>query len=268
MRYFLLLLVLGLVTGAVVFQFKAFEKRSTFFPDKQVEYYPGDIGLEYKEVYFQASDKVTINAWFVKCPGAYHTILFCHGNAGNISHRLDKLKFFHSLGCNILIFDYRGYGKSRGVPSEAGFYRDVYAAYQYLLSQGLEPKQIIGYGESIGGAVIIDLAGGNDLGGMIIDSTFSSARDMAGVIFPYLPAWIISSRWDSESKVKSILCPKLFIHSREDEIVPYRLGKKVFDSAVSPKEFIEIRGNHNYGFFEAEEILKEKIGGFIKGIEK
>ena len=164
----------------------------------------------------------------------------------------------------MFIFDYRGYGKSKGNPSEKGLYADTRAAYDYLISQGITADKIIGYGESLGGAIIIDLASKNTMRALIIDSSFSSVKDMIKSIYPFLPHWIFVSRFDSISKIKSTAIPKLIIHSVNDEIVPYRLGKKLYDEACSPKEFLEIRGAHNSNFFESEDILSQKIGDFIK----
>jgi fermentation-respiration switch protein FrsA (DUF1100 family) len=231
---------------------------------KELEYSPQEFGLAYEEVFFRTSDNVEINGWFLPAKDAHYTVLFCHGNAGNISHRLEKLKFFHDLTCNVFIFDYRGYGRSRGRPSEKGLYQDVKGAYDYLLSQKITPEKIVGYSESIGGAVIIDLASKQKLGGLIIDSAFTNSEDMVKLIYPFLPYWVFSSRWDSLNKIKSVTAPKLIIHSINDEIVPYKLGVKLYDFAPQPKEFLQIRGGHNSCFFESKDILREKIAGFLK----
>ncbi|MDP3732105.1 MAG: alpha/beta hydrolase, partial [Candidatus Omnitrophota bacterium] len=218
--------------------------------------------------FLETPDKIELNGWFVPTKDATYTIFFCHGNAGNISHRMEKLKFFQELGANIFIFDYRGYGRSKGVPSEKGLYNDVQGAYNYLLSRKILPEQIIGYGESIGGAVIIDLASRNRLAALIIDSAFSNFKDMVKTVYPFLPYWVLASRWDSLSKIRAITVPKLIIHSINDEIVPYKLGRKLFESAPEAKEFLKIRGGHNSSFFESEQILREKIADFLKRLSK
>lgn len=257
------LLLLCIAIGLMVIYLRYIERRSLFYPMKEIEFLPRQIGLNYEDIFFKTSDNVNINGWFISNPNARYTILFCHGNAGNISHRLEKLKFFHELGCDIFIFDYRGYGKSKGKPSEKGMYLDVQGAYDYLLSRKISPEQIIGYGESIGGAISIDLASKNRLGGLITDSTLSSSKDMIKIIYPFLPYWIFSSRLDSINKIKSIKIPKLIIHSVNDEIVPYKLGQRLFENADDPKEFLQIHGGHNSCFFESEVILKEKIANFL-----
>jgi fermentation-respiration switch protein FrsA (DUF1100 family) len=244
------------------------EKRSLFYPAKEIEYLPRDFKMDFEDVSFKAPDNLELNGWFVPAKDAAYTILFCHGNAGNISHRLEKLRFFQELGCNVFIFDYRGYGRSKGAPSEKGLYNDVQGAYNYLLSRRIAPQQIIGYGESIGGAVIIDLASKHRLAALIIDSAISNAKDMVRTLYPFLPYWVFSSRWDSLSKIRLITAPKLMIHSINDEIVPFKLGSKLFESALQPKEFLQIRGGHNSCFFESEDILNKKIADFLKGLPK
>ena len=257
-------LSLFIAVALVVIYLRYIEKRSLFYPAREIEYLPGELGMDFEDVFFKTPDNLELNGWFVPTKDAAYTILFCHGNAGNISHRLEKLKFFQELGNNVFIFDFRGYGRSKGAPSEKGLYNDVQGAYNYLLSRKIAPEQIIGYGESIGGAVIIDLVFQNRLGGLIIDSSISNAKDMVKIIYPFLPYWVFSSRWDSVNKIRSITIPKLIIHSINDEIVPYKLGRKLFESAPEPKDFLQIRGGHNSCFFESEHILKEKIADFLK----
>lgn len=252
------------IIAIIITYVRYIERKTIFFPSKEIEYTPKELGLEFEEIFFKTKDNLELWGWFLPAQNAQYTVLFCHGNAGNISHRIEKLRFFHDLGLNIFIFDYRGYGKSKGKPSEKGLYRDAKAAYDYLLSRNSKVDQIIGYGESLGTAVIIDLASNEKLYCLIIDSAISSAKDMAKIIYPFLPYWIISTKLDSLNKVKTIKIPKLFIHSVNDEIVPYKLGRKLFTAASEPKEFLEIHGGHNSNFFECEGILKERITDFIK----
>ena len=263
-RVLLQILFLLIAASLILFYLRYIERRTIFYPTKDVELSPSYVGLNYEDIFFESPDSIELNGWFLSAPMSRFTVLLCHGNAGNISHRIEKLKFFHELGCNVFIFDYRGYGKSKGSPSENGLYSDAQGAYYYLLSRKINPEQIIGYGESIGGAVIIDLAAKQKLAALIIDSSLTNAKDMVKVAYPFLPYWIFVSRWDSTSKVKPITIPKLFIHSMNDEIVPYKLGRKLFEAASEPKEFLQIHGGHNSCFFESDEILKEKISSFLK----
>ncbi len=253
-----------IILALFVIYLRYIEKRSLFYPAREIEYLPGELGMDFEDVFFKTPDNLKLNGWFVPTKDAAYTILFCHGNAGNISHRLEKIKFFQGLGCNIFIFDYRGYGRSKGAPSEKGLYNDAQGAYNFLLSRKIHPEQIIGYGESIGGAVIIDLASKNRLAALIIDSAFSNSKDMVNILYPFLPYWLLSSRWDSLNKIRTITAPKLIIHSINDEIVPYKLSRKLFESAPHPKEFLQTRGGHNSSFFESEQVLREKISDFLK----
>lgn len=262
------ILLIFIILALFVMYLRFMERRTLFYPTKEIEYNPKEFGLNFEDIFFKTPDNIELNGWFISNPNARHTILFCHGNAGNISHRMEKSKFFHDLGENVFVFDYRGYGRSKGRPNENGLYLDVQGAYNYLLSRNIAPEQIIGYGESIGGAIIIDLAYKNRIKALISDSAPSSAKDMIKVLYPYLPYQFFSLRLDSLNKIKSIKIPKLIIHSINDEIVPFKLGKKLYDYAAEPKEFLQVRGGHNSCFFESEALLKEKIADFLKRLSK
>jgi len=256
-----------LFTAIVIFllaqYLRYFERHSIFFPMKEMKCFPSDMGIEYEDIYFQAQDKAILNGWFVPCEGANYTLLFCHGNAGNLGHRLEKIRFFHDLGLNVFIFDYRGYGRSQGKPSEKGIYLDAQAAYEYLIFRRIPAQRIISYGESIGGAVAIDLASRNNVGALIVGDTMTSSREMVEEFFVLIPYWIFSSRFDSIKKIKKIMVPKLLAHSINDEIVPYSLGRRLFEAAPAPKEFLKIRGGHNSCFFESKDIIQQKIADFL-----
>ena len=261
-----LFISLCLAAGACLFFLRYIETRTLFYPTKDVASFPDRANLEFEDVFFKTTDNLTLNGWYVPSKGAVTTILFCHGNAGNISHRIEKLKFFHDLGCNIFVFDYRGYGRSQGRPSEKGFYNDAKAAYEWLLFRGIASSQIIGYGESIGGAVMVDLASKEKMKAVILDSTLTSVKDLIARAYPFLPYWVFYSRFDSETKIKSVKVPKLMIHSQNDEIIPFAIGRKLYEVSPEPKEFFQIHGGHNSCFYESQESLREKIGNFISRI--
>jgi fermentation-respiration switch protein FrsA (DUF1100 family) len=242
------------------------EKHTLFYPTKEIDFSPKENGLDFEDVFFKSSGKQKLNGWFIPAAAAKYTIFFCHGNAGNISHRMEKISFFNRLGCNVFIFDYRGYGLSKGNPSERNLYLDAKSAYDYLLSRGIKENQIIGYGESLGSAVIIDVAYRNKMRALIVEGGFSSGKDMAAHAFPFLPYWVFSIRLDSAGKIKSIDIPKLIIHSINDEIVPYRLARKLFEAAAEPKEFLQVSGGHNTCFYDSEAFLKEKVADFLNRI--
>ncbi|MCX5703799.1 MAG: alpha/beta hydrolase [Candidatus Omnitrophica bacterium] len=257
------IIILFLFFGLVLIYLRYIERQTLFHPAKEIEFSPNELGLSFEDIFFKTPDGFKLNGWFIPSKDAKHTILFCHGNAGNISHRLQKMNFFHQLGCNIFIFDYRGYGRSVGSPYEGGLYLDAKAAYDYLLSRSIAPRQIIGYGESLGGAVIIDLASKHKALALIVESSFSSAKDMASCVYPFIPYGVFASRFDSLNKIKTVTIPKLIIHSLNDEIVPYGLARKLYTSAASPKEFLQISGPHNSCFYDSEKLLKERIAGFL-----
>ncbi|MFC1576379.1 alpha/beta hydrolase [Candidatus Omnitrophota bacterium] len=243
------------------------ERHSIFYPMKEMSFIPSDIGLAYEDIYFTTSDNKELNGWFVPGKDDGTTLIFAHGNAGNISHRLDKLRIFNELGVNVFIFDYRGYGKSEGVPSENGVYKDIEAAYYYVVNvKGIPPEEIILYGESIGGAPCIYLAGKSKVRALITEETFTSVKDMARVIYPFMPSILFSNRFNALAKIKEVTCPKLFIHSIDDEIVPFRLGEKLFNAAPEPKKFLKIHGSHNTAFLDAEKEYKEGLKSFLREV--
>lgn len=260
LRYLLYIAVILLIllTGL-----RYVEKRSIYFPAKDIQLDPSFIGLPYEEVFFDAPGGM-LCGWLVPSKNKdSHILLFCHGNAGNVSHRLEKIQIFSGLGAGVFIFDYRGYGRSAGRPSENGLYEDAGAAYDYLISRGCPEEKIIAYGESIGGAVVVDLASRQKVSAIITEGAFSSAKDMIRLSYPFLPYFIFAARFDSLSKIKALAIPKLVIHSVDDEIVPYHLGERLFGAACPPKEFLKLRGVHNTAFLDSEKEYKAGIKGFI-----
>ena len=250
--------------------FRWFERSNIYFPMKEMEYNPGQYRLKYENIYLKTRDGKEINGWLVPASDTAKpigTILFCHGNAGNISHRLDKLKMFNELNLTTFIFDYRGYGKSKGRLSEKGTYLDALTAYEYLLSKkDIDTTKIILYGESLGCAVAIDLATKKpDAVMLICDSPFTSIADIGKEIYPLLPTkLIVSIKYDSLSKIGNIVIPKLFIHSQNDDIIGFQHSEKLFAAALEPKELLVIHGTHNEGFLDSEPVYKKGIAEFLK----
>jgi fermentation-respiration switch protein FrsA (DUF1100 family) len=197
--------------------------------------------------------------------GAKRTLLFFHGNAGNISHRGASVEIFHRLGLNVFIFDYRGYGKSQGKPDENGLYKDARAAWRYLINErGFDQEDIILFGRSIGGAVAADLAAEIQPGELILESTFSSARDVANAIFPVLSRLIfLRYEFNAVAHISRVTCPVLVLHSPDDEIIPFRLGEKVFQAANEPKSFVKMSGDHNGGFLMSQPDYERALGAFV-----
>lgn len=258
--FFLILFGILIIIGYI----KYIENKGIYYPDNLIEFYPSNINLSYTDEYFKAEDGVLLNGWFIQNNNAKYTLLFLHGNAGNISHRLDKIRILRELGFNIFIIDYRGYGKSHGKPSEAGFYLDSLASYNYLIDKlRIPPNQIILYGESLGTAVAVDLASKAEVKAIILEGVFSSGRNFGKMIYPFLPSFVFSNKYDSLGKIKRIGAPKLFIHSINDEILPFELAKKLYDTANEPKELAELTGGHNTAFLESKEEYVSSIKNFV-----
>jgi fermentation-respiration switch protein FrsA (DUF1100 family) len=240
------------------------EYKSLYFPFSRIEATPAELNLNYENIAVTARDGIEISGWFVPAVKPRATILFCHGNGGNISHRLEKIKMFNFLNLNVLIFDYRGYGKSKGRPSENGLYLDAEAVYEYLVNKrNISPRKIIAYGESLGGSVAVDLAERREMGGVIIEEGFTSVGDMAKKILPWIPAFIYKSEFDALRKVKNIKSPILIFHSTDDEVVPFEQGRRLFDEAPEPKEFVRLKGGHNNAFLVSQELFMGKIDSFV-----
>ncbi|HEY5601650.1 MAG TPA: alpha/beta hydrolase [Gammaproteobacteria bacterium] len=239
-----------------------------FFPIKELRETPGDWGMSYEDVIIKTSDEVRLHAWFIPRHDTDKTLLFFHGNAGNISHRGDSLRIFHKLGLNVLIFDYRGYGQSEGRPAEDGLYEDARAVWRYLTQiRGISDKNVILFGRSLGGAVAAKLAAEINAGGVILESTFSSAKDMARELFPVF-SYFIPMRFDfnTEAFIKAVNYPVLVIHSPDDEIIPYSLGRKVYEAAGQPKQMMDIHGDHNSGFLHSQAQYEKGLEQFLAGI--
>lgn len=222
-----------------------------YYPDKNVEATPDAIGLRFEDVRLKTQDGVTIDAWFVPAASnsaASRTILYLHGNAGNNGHRLDALLAFHDLGVNVMMPDYRGYGNSGGKPSEKGTYLDALAAWDFLTKErGVPTNRIVVLGRSLGGAVASWLALEVNPGGLVLESTFTSAPDMVSRIFPIAPRWLCRFKYDSLARVPKLKCPVLIAHSPNDELIAYEHGRRLFAAACEPKTFVELTGDHNSG---------------------
>jgi fermentation-respiration switch protein FrsA (DUF1100 family) len=219
-----------------------------FAPQKTLDYSPDDYQLKWRDVFLETSDGKVIHGWIFPVSQEAPVILFCHGNAGNISHRLDYVQLLTRMGLNVFIFDYRGYGRSSGKPSEKGLYIDALCAYDHLVNEEkIKPENIVLLGRSLGAAAAIEVATGVDVRSLIVESGFLSVRHMArcmgifSLISPFLPA-----SYNNIEKIKTIPVPKLVIHGDNDEIIPFSMGKRLFEAAGGPKYFYPVEGaGHN-----------------------
>ena len=243
-----------------------FQSKLIFFPDKNLIAIPDYYSLKFEDVEFRTSDDLILHGWYIPTDSAKYTILFCHGNAGNISHRLESIKQFHELGLNVFIFDYRGYGKSEGSISEEGTYIDAQAAWDYLVKEeNLIPENIIIFGRSLGAAIACDLATKQKPAALIMESAFASVPHLAAKLYPFFPVrWLSRFKYNNLKKTKNIKYPVMFIHSRQDEIIPFSQGEKLFAEANEPKKFLEIQGSHNDGFYVSKQKYENGIREFLQ----
>lgn len=265
-RFFFL--VTGTIAGVYVtfcLLLIIFQADLVYFPVKEVEATPKQVGLEYESVTLHTEDGLKLSAWWVPAQNAKGVLLFCHGNAGNISHRLEALQIFHRLGMSTLIFDYRGYGQSEGKPFEQGTYRDAEAAWRYLVEQrGMQPNQIVIFGHSLGGSVAAWLASQHPSAALIAESTFTSIVDLGAAYYHYFPIRLLSRfRYNTAENIRHVRSPVLVVHSRHDEMIPFSHGLNLFQSAEEPKAFLEITGNHNSGFITSGKVYEEGLRKFL-----
>ena len=234
-------------------------------PSRELVASPQEIGLQYENIELRTDDGVRLHGWYIPAASARGTLLFFHGNAGNISHRLDSIRIFHKLKLSVFIFDYRGYGRSEGRPSERGTQRDALAAWRFLTEErGIAPGQIIFFGRSLGAAVAAQLATQKPPGALIVESAFTSVPDMAAEFYWWLPArWLARFDYATRDYVAQAQSPVLVVHSPEDEIIPYRHGEAIFAAARAPKEMLRLTGGHNDGFFLSAERYVHGLDAFL-----
>lgn len=235
-------------------------------PSRELAATPEQFGLAYEDVHFQAEDGVSLHGWFVPREGAVRTLLFFHGNAGNISHRLDSVAIFARLGLHVFIIDYRGYGRSADKPSEAGTYLDATAAWRYLtVTRGIAASDIVIFGRSLGGAVAIELATRVEPGALIVESTFTSVPDMAATLYPLLPVRQLARlHYRSLERIGTARSPVLVLHSEGDEIIPFSHGQRLYQAAPQPKTLFAMRGGHNDGFIVSGAAYVQALDAFLK----
>jgi len=269
------ILLLVLIGGFILFV-RWYEPHMIYHPNRQMQQTPDQAGLKYEDVTLTTSDGLRINGWYLPGRDAKLTILFFHGNAGNISHRLEKLAIFNDLGVNTFIIDYRGFGRSEGKPTEEGTYRDARAAYDYVVGKYAVgrarspsaphpgPRSVIVYGESLGSAIAADLASKVEVGGLILEEAFTSIADVGQKMFPFFPVrCVVRNKYDTLSKLPRIKVPLLILHSREDEIFDMRHPQRLLAAANAPKQLVELHGHHNDAFHVSADIYRGALQKFI-----
>lgn len=260
-----MLFVLFIVFATLSLNITYIARRETYRPDKRMYITPQEIGISYDDVNFKAEDGQMINGWFIPAAGAKATILYCNGRNGNMCDQLAKIKFFHGMGVNLMLFDYRGYGKNSGTPNEKGLYRDAEAAYDYLASRnGIDKNMIIALGESLGGAVAANLCLKRKIKALVLESPVVSLAIQKKILYPFLPTeFLLFEKYDTLSKIKNIRIPKLIVHGIDDEEVPFKEALRLYYAAPSPKQFLPFAGAHNDDIFKISDSYKSELNKFF-----
>ncbi|MFT4571067.1 MAG: fermentation-respiration switch protein FrsA (DUF1100 family) [Hyphomicrobiaceae bacterium] len=248
--------------------FSALQAKFLYFPTRELIASPADAGLEFENLTIKTGDGVALHGWWIPAGSERGAVIFLHGNAGNISHRIESYSILRDLGLSVLAIDYRGYGRSEGRPSENGTYEDARAAWHWLSrNKGFDKSRIVIVGRSLGGGVASDLAVRVEPAALVLESTFTSIRDMAARVFP-LPgvARFATIGYDNFARVQAIRAPKLFIHSPTDQVVPFEQGRRLFEVALGPKEFLEISGTHADGFVTSGRVYIDGLARFLDRI--
>jgi fermentation-respiration switch protein FrsA (DUF1100 family) len=244
-----------------------FEKSLIYHPSREHDVSARALGLAHESVALTAEDGVRLDALFLPARGSRVTVLLAHGNAGNLSHRLDRVIFLQArLRADVLLFDYRGYGRSEGSPDEEGTYRDGRAAYRWLVEQrGVSPDRLVLFGESIGSAIALDLAVSRPCRALVLEAPFTSVPDMARVVLPFLPRAFVRTQYDNLAKVGRLRVPLLVLHGDRDEVVPFSQGRRLFESAPEPKRFYSIPGaGHNDTYLVGGDAYWSTVAEFLE----
>lgn len=257
-----------LVVLAVALWFFArwFERRALYVPSRHLDASPADAGLAFEDVSFITEDAKLLHGWWIPHPDARGTMLICHGNGANIANRVGLCADLHRLRVNLFVFDYRGYGRSKGRPSEHGTYRDARAAYEVVRARHGDAEQppVVVYGVSLGGAIAAQLALDKPLRGAIVESSFPSATEVRRHLYPWLPVGLLSRhRYDAASRWARSDVPKLFASSVNDTLIPFELGRRVYEAAAEPKQFVELRGSHDEGGWSESPAYWTEIERFV-----
>ncbi len=265
-KMFLWIVGSGLGLFLVIALFLYFNQGNLIFvPSKNISVTPDQVGLAFEDVTIEVEPGTKIHGWYFGVDAAKATVLFCHGNAGNISGRLSTAAMLTSLGVNVFMFDYRGYGRSEGQPTEANVYSDARVAYDWLLSEkNIAPQGLYLFGRSLGGAVAIYLARTVNPAGLIVESSFTSITDMGKHVYPLFPIeWMVRYNFDSKSKISEVGCPVLVMHSPDDRLIPSEMGSELFKLSKEPKSWFELHGDHNELSFISDQSYLDHLTYFM-----
>lgn len=261
-------LLLALLSVGLPLFVMLFENRFLYHPTRPPDgrWDTSKLGFPVEECSFTTEDGVRLHAWYVRERDAPATLLWFHGNAGNLSSRAELMDRLRRLPADVFLIDYRGYGKSEGSPSEEGLYRDARAAYRFLVEERkIPPNRIVLGGKSLGGAIAAELATRVDCASLLLQSTFTSLADMSRRVIPFLPAhWFLRQRYETISKMVRIRVPKLILHARTDEIIPYEMGRRLFDAAPEPKRFVELGDLGHNDWMHVGPAYDEALRAFLR----
>ena len=263
-----LITIVVAVYGGLCLCLYFYQARLVYFPSTALHATPQSLGLAYENVQLPSGAQTSVHGWYIPSEHATLTVLFCHGNGGNISDRPQTIELLHNLGVNVLIFDYAGYGESRGSPSEAQTYQDALTAWNYLTQERkLTPKSIVVFGRSLGSGIASWLAAEVKPAGLVMEAAFTSVPDVGAKRYPLFPIqWLARIRYDSASRMKTLNIPTLFAHSVDDETIPFEHGRTLYRLASEPKTFLEMTGSHNDAFLQTGERYAEALSNFFHSV--
>lgn len=237
-----------------------------YMPTHEEIWTPAEIDLEFEQINLTTEDGIKLAGWFIPADNAKTTVIFCYGQGGNMTHRLDTINILNGVGVNVLIFDYRGYGTSEGKPSEEGTYEDARTAYRWL-KENKNCDNIIVWGRSLGAAIAANLASEVEVDGLVLESGFTSITAIGQKFYPYMPVKLFSKfSYSTIEHIKNVSCSVFVIHSRDDEVVPFEFGQQLYETVNEPKEFLEIIGKHNDGFLVSNDIYKDGIAEWLEKV--
>jgi uncharacterized protein len=265
-------ITIAAVIGATLF-LMIFEKQLIYYPAAALDLTPEALGMAFEDVAIDVEQDVKLHGWFIKSAKqpAAATVLFSHGNAGNIADRVDRIRTWKTLGVDVLLYDYRGFGRSTGEPDEEGTYRDGRAAYDYLLkTRGVDPARLVLMGESLGCAISIQLALDRKAAGLVLEAPFASIPHMAAAIYPFLPAKLfVRTKYDNLAKIPQVKMPVLVVQGTQDEVIPVDQGRLVFEAAPQPKKFLSVEGaHHNDVYVVGGDRYLRELASFIESLKR
>ena len=264
MKYFYILTTSSIAIYLILLIIIYFNQRNLLYLPSENNYLDDPIKFEYEEHFIKVDKDIKIKSWLIKKDlNKYKTILFLHGNAGNLFNRSYKLNELNKLELNILIISWRGFSGNPGKPTETNLYKDSKKAVKWLNDKGVKSKNIILYGESLGTGVAVEIGQSNEFNSIILESPYTSMIKAAKIYYPYLPVrFLLKDKYNSEEKIKNVKIPILIMHGKKDQIIPFKMGKELFKTAKFPKEFVEIDNDDHMLTFNDN--LLFKINSFLE----